>query len=194
MPELTGRKALSHQRIVDAASRAVRRVGYHGVNVTEVMNEAQLTHGGFYAHFASRDALLSEAVAQAGVDIVRVLREQMARLQAEGSSPLRALLDIYLSPEHALDCENGCPVALLASEMPRQVPEVADPSRRLVTNLHALVKGALPARSAPDAAWAVTSALLGAVQLSRALAEADPAAARAVLADTRKNLLARHDA
>ena len=147
MPELTGRKALSHQRIVDAASRAVRRVGYHGVNVTEVMNEAQLTHGGFYAHFASRDALLSEAVAQAGVDIVRVLREQMARLQAGGAS-----------------------------------------------TLHALVKGALPARSAPDAAWAVTSALLGAVQLSRALAEADPAAARAVLADTRKNLLARHDA
>lgn len=193
MSELTGRKALSHQRIVDVASRAVRRLGYHGVNVTDVMNEAQLTHGGFYAHFASRDALLSEAVAQAGVDIARALREQMARLVAGGASPLRALVEIYLSPEHARDCDNGCPVALLASDMPRQVPEVAEPSRRLVTNLHGLVKGALARRAAPDAAWAITSALTGAVQLSRALADTDPVAARAVLADTRKNLLARYD-
>ena len=194
MPEFTGRKALSHQRIVDVAARAVRRLGFHGVNVTDVMNEAQLTHGGFYAHFASREALLSEAVAQAGVDIARVLREQMARLVAGGASPLRALVEIYLSPEHARDLDNGCPVALLASDMPRQAPEVAGPSRRLVTNLHGLVKGALPARTAPDAAWAIASALAGAVQLSRALADADPAAARAVLADTRKNLLARYDA
>jgi AcrR family transcriptional regulator len=193
MTEPFGRKALSHQRIVDVASRAIRRQGYHGVNVTEVMRAAKLTHGGFYAHFASRDALLAEAVAKAGANIGQVLREQGARLVAGGASPLRALVEIYLSMDHVRDCDNGCPVSLLSGEMFRQVPEVAEPSRKLIAGLHAQVKAALPAGAAPDAAWSVASALLGAVQLARALVDGDPRSAAAVLADTKKNLLARYD-
>ena len=193
MTELSGRKAISHERIVDVASRAVRREGYDGVNVTEVMRAAQLTHGGFYAHFASRDALLAEAVARAGVDIARVLSDQSDRLVAAGASPFRALVEIYLSMDHVRDCDNGCPVSLLSGETFRQVPEVAEPSRRLIVNLHGRVKKVLPAGVAPDAAWTVTSALLGAVQLARALVDGDAKAANAVLSDTKKNLLARYD-
>ena len=193
MPELPGRKALSHQRIVDVASRAIRRQGYHGVNVTEVMRAAKLTHGGFYAHFASRDALLAEAVAQAGADIAQAVRDQAARLVAGGASPFRAMVEIYLSIEHARDCENGCPVSLLAGEMFRQVPEVAEPSRRLIASLHAQVRRALPAGAPPDAAWTVASTVLGAVQLARALVDSDPKTAAAVLADTKRNLLERYD-
>ena len=193
MTELSGRKALSHQRIVDVASRAIRRQGYDGVNVTEVMRAAKLTHGGFYAHFASRDALLAEAVAQAGADIAQAVREQSARLVAGGASPFRAMVEIYLSIEHVRDCDNGCPVSLLSGEMFRQVPEVAEPSRRLVVGLHEQVKRALPAAAAPDAAWTVASTLLGAVQLARALVGSDPATAVAVLADAKRNLLARYD-
>jgi AcrR family transcriptional regulator len=193
MPELSGRKAVSHQRILDVASRAVRRHGYGGVNVTEVMHAAKLTHGGFYAHFASRDALLAEAVTQAGEDIARAVRDQSQRLVATGMSPFRAYVEIYLSIEHVRDCDNGCPVSLLSGEMFRQAPEVAAPSRRLVANLHAQVKQALPAGAAPTAAWAATSALLGAVQLARALIAHDAKAAQAVLADTKKDLLARYD-
>jgi len=191
MTELKGRKAISHERIVDVASRAVRRQGFHGVNVTEVMREAGLTHGGFYAHFASRDALLSEAVRKAGADISQVMRDQVQRLGAAGASPFRAVVETYLSMDHVRDRDNGCPVALLSGEMPRQVPEVAEPSRRLVHNLHRLVAQVMPAGTPADAAWMVTSALSGAVQLARALGE--DAAARAVLADTRSNLLARYD-
>ena len=193
MPELSGRKALSHQRIVDVASRAIRRQGYDGVNVTEVMHAAQLTHGGFYAHFASRDALLAEAVAKAGADIAQAVRDQSARLVAAGASPFRAMVEIYLSIEHVHDCENGCPVSLLAGEMFRQVPEGAEPSRRLIGNLHAQVTRALPAGAPADAAWTVASTVLGAVQLARALVDSDPRTAAAVLADTKKNLLERYD-
>jgi len=75
----------------------------------------------------------------------------------------------------------------------RQVPEVAEPSRRLVVGLHEQVKRALPAGAAPDAAWTVASTLLGAVQLARALVGSDPATAVAVLADAKRNLLARYD-
>jgi len=193
MTEPTGRKAISHERIVDAAARAVRREGYDGVNVTEVMRAARLTHGGFYAHFASRDALLAEAVEKAGADIARVLQSQSERLVAGGATPFRALVDIYLSMDHVRDCENGCPVSLLSGEMFRQVAEVAAPSRRLVTRLRDQVQAVLPAGVPPEAAWAVTGALLGATQLARALVGADDDAAAAVLADTRKDLLERYD-
>ena len=193
MTELSGRKAISHERIVDVASHVVRRLGYHGVNVTDVMREAKLTHGGFYAHFASRDALLAEAVAKAGAEIAAVVRDQSARLVAAGASPFRALVDIYLSMEHVRDCDNACPAPLLTGEMFRQAPEVAAPSRRLIIELQARVKKTLPAGTAPDAAWTITSALLGAVQLARALVDGEPKAAQAVLSDTRKNLLARYD-
>ena len=60
------RKEETHERIVDAAGRAIRRQGYAGVGVADVMKEAGLTHGGFYAHFDSRDALLVEALEHAG--------------------------------------------------------------------------------------------------------------------------------
>ena len=193
MNELSGRKAISHERIVDVASRAVRRLGYHGVNVTDVMREAKLTHGGFYAHFASRDALLSEAVARAGTDIADVLRGQIARWGAAGASPFRAVVETYLSMDHVRDCDNGCPVSLLTGEMARQAPEVLAPSRRLIANLHGLIQDVLPADVPPDAAWTVTSALLGAVQLARALVDGDADAAGTILADTRRNLLARYD-
>ncbi|OXC91401.1 TetR family transcriptional regulator, partial [Achromobacter sp. KAs 3-5] len=62
------RKEQSHERIVDAAARAIRRAGYSGVGVADVMKEAGLTHGGFYAHFPSRDALLAAAMERAGQD------------------------------------------------------------------------------------------------------------------------------
>ena len=193
MTELSGRKAISHERIVDVASHAVRRLGYHGVNVTDVMREAKLTHGGFYAHFASRDALLAEAVAKAGAEIAAVVRDQSARLVAAGASPFRALVEIYLSMEHVRDCDNACPAPLLTGEMFRQAPEVAAPSRRLLVELQARVKKTLPAGTPPDAAWTITSTLLGAVALARALVDGEPKAAQAVLNDTRRNLLARYD-
>lgn len=193
MTELSGRKALSHARILDVASRAIRRQGYHGVNVTEVMKDAQLTHGGFYAHFASRDALLSEAVAQAGADIARVLREQSDLLVAGGASRFRAFVEIYLSFDHVRDCDHGCPVSLLTGEMFRQAPEVAGPSRRLIREMHERVVKVLPASAAPDAAWAVSSVCVGAVQLARALVDDDEAEAKAILAATKKDLLERYD-
>ena len=63
------RKELSHERIVDAAARAIRREGYAGVGVADVMKEAGLTHGGFYAHFPSRDAML--AVSYTHLDVYK---------------------------------------------------------------------------------------------------------------------------
>src|SRR5205814_6246780 len=66
-------KEATHERIVEAAARAIRRTGYDGTGVADIMKEAGLTHGGFYAHFASREAMLAEAADRAGSDSVALM-------------------------------------------------------------------------------------------------------------------------
>src|SRR5260370_40713911 len=73
MEKTATRKEESHERIVRAAARAIRKHGYEGLGVAQVMKEAGLTHGGFYAHFDSRDALLAEAADRAGAESIENL-------------------------------------------------------------------------------------------------------------------------
>src|SRR5947208_1888004 len=63
-----GRKQQTHDRILDTAARVLRDTGFYGVGVADIMKKAALTHGGFYAHFPSREALLVEALERAGAD------------------------------------------------------------------------------------------------------------------------------
>jgi AcrR family transcriptional regulator len=192
MDELfTGKKAQSHQRIVAAASKSVRRAGFHGVGVADIMKEAGLTHGGFYAHFASRDALLSEALAFASKEIGTRIRANVQRLAHAGESPFHAFVETYLSDGQLVDCENGCPVAALCNAMPLQAPAVVDASRQIVINLHRLVLEVMPDGASDGAAWSVASSLIGAMQLARALGDNDQG--RAVLAAARADLVDRYD-
>ncbi|MFY9512514.1 MAG: TetR/AcrR family transcriptional regulator, partial [Rubrivivax sp.] len=149
MSPATDRKALSHERIVDVAARAIRRAGYGGVGVADIMKEAGLTHGGFYAHFASRNALLVEAMQRAGRDSAAVMAARLAQKQAEGVSAFAALLQSYLNEQHLAGAEHGCAVAALASEMPRQADEVVDAARTRVLALVELVARCLPAGTDP---------------------------------------------
>ena len=116
------RKEASHERIVEVAARAIRRSGYGGTGVADIMKEAGLTHGGFYAHFASRDALLAEAGDRAGAESV-ALAARVAAAAPTGQA-LQYMMHAYLSDEHIAAIETGCPVSALGSEMPRQAPEV----------------------------------------------------------------------
>src|SRR3954452_16473621 len=93
----SSRKQETHERIVDVAARAIRRNGYAGVGVADVMKEAGLTHGGFYAHFDSRDALLVEALERAGRESAEAVKRAVDRRAARGVSGFRALVDAYLS-------------------------------------------------------------------------------------------------
>src|SRR5271154_4013919 len=115
-------KAVTHERIVEAAARAIRRSGYDGTSVADIMKEAGLTHGGFYAHFPSREAMLAEAADRAGAETVAVSTRVAAA--ARPQQALQALVRAYLSDEHVNNVETGCPIAALGSEMPRQAPEV----------------------------------------------------------------------
>jgi len=184
------RKQQSHDRIVEVAARAIRRAGFHGVGVADIMKEAGLTHGGFYAHFASRNALLAEAMDRAGRDSTARTEKDIASRPARGASPFRALVENYLSERHLSATESGCPVAALASEMPRQAPEVRAVAAQWVRGMFATVQLALP-DAQPDRCALIATQLVGTLQLARALG--GNAEGKALLAAARRDLLSRYD-
>jgi AcrR family transcriptional regulator len=185
------RKEETHERIVQAAARAIRLHGYAGVGVADVMKQAGLTHGGFYAHFKSRDDLLVEALARAGQDSgANMARAAQAR-KNRGVSAFRAFVDSYLSEVHLASMDTGCPVAALGCDMARQTGAVREASAHRVDRLIAAVRHTLP--GAPRAIAAVIAGtLVGSLQLARALG--DNAEGRALLAAARKALIEQHDA
>ena len=191
MSSQPSRRESTHERIVGVAARVLRRNGYGGVGVADVMRQAGLTHGGFYAHFPSRDALLAEALAHAGRDGAARLGQRMDQRVARGQSALRALVESYLSESHLRDVEHGCVVAALGAEMHRQAPELLEPSAVPVRGLIATVLQALPAGSTPEQAMVMASTLVGALQLARTLG--DNAQGKALLAAARSALLAPCD-
>jgi AcrR family transcriptional regulator len=167
---VASRKEATHERIVEVAARAIRRSGYSGTGVADIMKEAGLTHGGFYAHFESRDALLAEAGDRAGAESV-ALAAQVAAAAPPGQA-LRAMMQAYLSPQHIAAIETGCPVSALGSEMPRQAPEV-----RRVATIHIKEMIDLFARQLPDwgqpqaheKAMAMVCGLIGTTMIARAV-------------------------
>jgi TetR/AcrR family transcriptional repressor of nem operon len=164
------RKEATHERIVEAAARAIRRSGYRGTGVADIMKDAGLTHGGFYAHFESREAMLAEAADRAGAESVATL-ERVSRA-APPEKALQALMRAYLSKEHLEGIESGCPMAALGSEMPRQAPEVRRAATRRIKEAIDLVARQLPDWGKPGAhekALVTLSTMLGALVLARAV-------------------------
>ncbi len=190
MPDSPPRKELTHDRILEVASRAIRRAGYHGVGVATVMKEAGLTHGGFYAHFSSRKALLAEATQRAGRDTGAVLAARLREAQAQGVSTFSALVNTYLADAHLDNVEYGCVVAAVASEIPRQDEEVANAARARVLGLVELVRRSLPPPADPEQAQLVAATMIGSLQLARTL---QGKAGRALLAHARASLIQQHE-
>jgi AcrR family transcriptional regulator len=133
------------------------------------MKEAGLTHGGFYAHFESRDALLAEALEHAGKQSNARVRERMRARAEAGESPLSALVNEYLSGAHMEALELGCPVAAVGSDMQRAEEALRVVSQSRVRCLAALVAETLPSDAPPGNAWTLAATLVGAIQLARVL-------------------------
>src|SRR4051812_19398836 len=105
-------KAAQHRAaIVAAAARLFRTRGFDGVGVAEISRAAGLTHGGFYGHFASKDALAGEACEHAFAAGIGRLSE---------SGPLADYIASYLTERHRDRRDGGCPMAALATQIPRQ--------------------------------------------------------------------------
>ncbi|PPC94308.1 MAG: TetR family transcriptional regulator [Methylotenera sp.] len=164
----TSRKEITHTRIVETAARAIRRSGYDGTGVADIMKEAGLTHGGFYAHFASRDAMLAEAADHAGAETIALAERIFA--EVPGEQALQALMNAYLSSEHLANIESGCSLAALGSEMPRQAPEVRKASTCRIKEMIGLIKSKLTDQSnAYEESLVTLSTMVGTILLARAV-------------------------
>ena len=181
------RKQVTHDRILDTAARVLRDSGFQGVGVADIMKRAGLTHGGFYAHFPSRDALLVEAVARAGEDSHARLQRAIDAGEEKSGSRFRALVENYLSDRHLKAADRGCPVAALISDVPRQSDAVRSAAVERIASLTATIAATLPGDAAPDTARLVASHMVGALQIARALG--DNAQGRGHLASARTFLL-----
>ena len=189
-PSLT-RKERTHLRILDAASRALRERGYAGVGVADVMREAGLTHGGFYAHFASREALLAAAIEHAGKNSSSRVERAVESAKDQGKAPLRAFIENYLHASHLSLSGEGCPVAALCSDMPRQRAEVREASSARVRGMIAAVEAKLPAHVSAEHAPLLAGALIGTLQMARAIGSVDEG--RALLSSARRALISQYD-
>lgn len=174
-PKTTARSAAkeaTHERIVSVAARAIRRSGYGGTGVADIMKEAGLTHGAFYAHFDSREAMLAEAAAKACAESAAAAANVVASVPP--GMALASMLGSYLSRAHVQQVELGCPLAALGSETVRQAPEV-----RRVTTRHIKEVVDLIARQSPDwgqpaaheCALVTLATMVGALLLARAVDE-----------------------
>lgn len=185
----TRHKQQTRERVLHAAAQAIRDGGPHRVGVAAVMREAGLTHGGFYAHFDSKEALVAAAIGQMFDDSFEHWRRR------EGQPDARALteyIDRYLSMAHRDAPGRGCPIAALASDLPRLEPSsraaFAEGQRRLADALAPPLRR-LGHADADALASSVLAELVGALTLARC--EPDRARAAAHLDASRRHLLRR---
>jgi AcrR family transcriptional regulator len=182
-------KQATRQRIIEKAGRRFKQDGIDGSGVATLMKDAGLTNGAFYAHFASKDDLVATAVADQ-------LREQGTRFAAlaPGRAGVEQFVRDYLSVGHRDNPADGCPSAALLDEIGR----CADPTKQAYTDGMLAMVDDIAARLAVDdprseraKVLSVFAAMVGTLQLSRALA--DRQLADAVLEQRIQNTLALLD-
>jgi TetR/AcrR family transcriptional repressor of nem operon len=159
-------KAASHERIVATAAARIRESGTQQPGVAEIMHAAGLTHGGFYKHFASRDALITEAVERALAE-----NDATAHITADADDPLAAFADWYVATAHRDDPATGCGVAGLGADVWRVGGAAQDAYRAQVENYLAHLQTLLGGKD-PETrrqATVTLSAMVGAVTIARAL-------------------------
>ena len=174
-------KAQSRERILTEAAAQIREGGLESVSVARLMRSVNLTHGGFYGHFASRSELLAEALERALADGAAASRAAAAPLRAAGTD---ALVRSYLSRSHRDSRKQGCAVAALASDVAR-----ADEPVRAVMAAHLerfIARVAASQGSDEDEAMLTVSALVGGLLLSRVLT--DPKRSDALLRAVKNGL------
>jgi TetR/AcrR family transcriptional repressor of nem operon len=190
MAEKISHKAKTRARILDEAAKALRTGGTEGISVAQLMKRAGLTHGGFYAHFASRDDLVAHAIDRMFEDSGRMLERFLGA--APGARGLADLIDYYLSERAMQTLDRGCPLPGLSGEVLRMPPAARARFELGINTFHAAMRAALAAMAVaePDVqARSVLSEMVGALMLARAMS--DPGAARDHLAAARQSLKTR---
>jgi len=171
-------KADTHQEIVATAAAMLRERGIERTGVADVMRAAGLTHGGFYRHFPTKDALLEAALDEAFQSVVGPLEEYFASVG--GETALAGYEHYYVSHEHAAARGSGCPMAALSNDVARASAQLRSRFGAGVNRLAKLLATALPgsAEQRRDQALRDIAMRAGAIMIARA---SDPDTAQAIL-------------
>jgi TetR/AcrR family transcriptional regulator, transcriptional repressor for nem operon len=176
MPLSKEHKQQTRERIVRTAARVFRAEGVHGIGIADLMKQAGLTHGGFYAHFPSKDALVAESCAQGMTESSEQLFAQADA--APPSERLRAIIRGYLSRSHRDTPDTGCVIAALATDVAREPLPVRSAFTQALTQYARRLTRYFPRR--PDEATAhpdepderallLLSGMVGALLMARAV-------------------------
>jgi TetR/AcrR family transcriptional repressor of nem operon len=161
-------KLETHARIVKRASVRLREKGAHGIGVADLMKDAGLTHGGFYAHFDSREALVIEAFAHAMDRSTEHWRKLAERTPPE--QRMAAIVDSYLTPVHRDDPGHGCAIPALSAEIARESPKTrkafAAKLEQMIDALAVQIPD-LPRKAARKQAMAAIATMMGTLVMAR---------------------------
>lgn len=157
-------KENTRRRVLEVAAARFREDGLDSVGVATLMGDAGLTHGGFYSHFPSKEALIEEVI-DTGMD------EDFKRIKAatqEGG--IEAFIEYYLRPAHRDNPSRGCPAAALTPEIARRSPATRQAFTRRLERMVAYIDSLLP-ESNIEVARAIFGTMLGALQLARTVSD-----------------------
>ncbi|MFS8200116.1 TetR/AcrR family transcriptional regulator [Streptomyces sp. CWNU-52B] len=198
MPRITKEdKARNRQNIVEAAGRMFRSQGVDAVGIAELMKEAGLTHGGFYNHFASKGDLATEACGASFAASLGALDQAVEQGTDPTGTPLKRVVDDYLSVAHRDASDGGCPSASLVIDAGRHGDTVQS---AYATGVEGYLtgfaeefarehEGEIASQEARDRAVLLLSRLVGAMALARAVSEVQPELSDEILRTCRAHAL-----
>lgn len=163
-------KARTRARIIETAAREFRERGLETVAIADVMRAAGLTHGGFYAHFQNKDALVAEATAEGLADSRREFVSAAAA--ANPSAPVAQIIRRYVSRQHRDNPAEGCALPALSAEIAREPATVRQAFTVAAGEFVAQLTEYMPGSSKDeqyDAALVLAAGMSGAIALARAV-------------------------
>jgi AcrR family transcriptional regulator len=176
MPYTAEHKQQTRTRIIESARRLFNRNGFEAVTIGEIMNDAGLTHGGFYKHFSAKEDLYQAAVLQfVCADAPERWQAKHIDPKARGEALARMIVDAYLSRDHYEDLDGSCPLIAFPSDVARGNGTVKDAFRQVMEMMvdafeANLPKGGKPAR---ERALALVSQVVGGMVLARSVGDDD---------------------
>jgi TetR/AcrR family transcriptional repressor of nem operon len=175
MRYVKGHGLQTRNRIVEEASYGLRQTGVDGVSVADLMKRVGLTHGGFYSHFESREALVIEVFASAMDRTVSHRLKLVNELPAE--ERFDAFIGVYLNPGHRDDRARGCVLPAMGTDIARSSQKARRVFARKLDEMIDVIAGFFPGRSPRQAREIATSALatmMGSIALARAVGDKEP--------------------
>lgn len=186
----TEHKQHTRELILKEAAEAIRKDGPDKVGVAALMAKAGLTHGGFYAHFKSKDELIAEAIT-----IMFETQQNFLRSATEGLAPgpgLATYVDRYLSARHRDHRDQGCPVAALSSDVSRMSMAARRRFDAGLNNMISCIAGlidGLPRANSRELAVSMVAEMVGAMGMARSVT--DTRLSEQILVAARKSILGR---